>query len=50
MSNDNYPLGAEHAVHAPFNEKEEFECTECGAPVSTEGMTCSTRCHNASML
>lgn len=29
--------------------KEEYECTECGKPVESEGV-CSNVCYNASML
>lgn len=49
FSASNYPLGAEHSVHAPYNEKEEFECTECGNAVNSMGMTCSVKCHENSM-
>jgi hypothetical protein len=33
-----------------YEDDKEFECTECGSPVETEGSVCSRDCFNASML
>jgi len=46
----NLPAGAENDSRAPWLEDPEFECSECGTPVPSEGMICSLDCHRASML
>lgn len=46
----NYPVGAEHDSNAPFNQQEEFECTECGKPMDSDKGVCSNACFKASML
>ena len=48
--NSNIPIGSENDPRAPWNEKDTFECTECGAPVDREGDTCSKDCFKASLL
>tara|TARA_B110000908_G_scaffold1875_1_gene2414 strand:+ start:119 stop:253 length:135 start_codon:yes stop_codon:yes gene_type:complete len=32
-----------------YEDDKEFECTECGTPIESEGV-CSGRCHEASMI
>lgn len=46
----NTPAGADNDPNAPWNEKDDFECTECGAPVEKEFSQCSKDCIKASML
>lgn len=47
---DNYPLGAKDNPNAPYNEKEQFECSECGFLMDKDKGVCSMVCFRASML
>lgn len=50
MPQSNYPAGAENHPDNPWDfDDEQFLCPECSNPVSSEGMTCSLKCHKSSM-
>jgi hypothetical protein len=48
MENNNYPLGAEHSVYAPFNQQAIYYCRECDAEMNADTHYCSTKCFNNS--
>lgn len=47
---NNIPAGAENHPNAPWNDTEEFECKECGEPMSEDSGYCSNSCWKASLL
>lgn len=46
---NNLPASAKNDLNSPWDEPQEFECTECGAPMEKEGQ-CSKICVKASVL
>lgn len=47
----NYPTGAENDPNAPYNQNDnDFECSECGTPLSSDKGVCSKECYKSSML
>jgi hypothetical protein len=46
-----YPVGSENDTQAPYNQNDnEFECTECGKPMSSDSGVCSGKCLKSAML
>jgi hypothetical protein len=48
MNYDDQIIQNEHDARG-WNDGE-FECTECGSPVDSDGVVCSGKCFEASML